>query len=83
MKPFVARAGATCRRDDADVRSGIACFRIVPATDYGTGFGHQRRQHHTDMVGARFAINGPGDRWTVAVFGSNLTNQGYCIAQFY
>lgn len=43
----------------------------------------QTAQDGYALVGARFAINGPDDRWNVAVFGSNLTNQGYCSAQFY
>ena len=43
----------------------------------------QTAQDGFALVGARFAINGPDDRWNVAVFGSNLTNEGYCSAQFY
>lgn len=35
------------------------------------------------LVGARFGMNGPDDRWNIAVFGSNLTNEGYCNSQFY
>ena len=29
------------------------------------------------LLGARFAINGPDDRWTLAVFGRNLANVDY------
>lgn len=32
---------------------------------------------------ARLAISGPDDRWTLAVFGNNLTNANYCQARFY
>lgn len=32
---------------------------------------------------ARLAISGPDDRWTLAVFGNNLTNETYCQARFY
>lgn len=35
------------------------------------------------LVGARLQISGPDDRWNVALFGNNLTNKGYCNAQFY
>lgn len=35
------------------------------------------------LLGARFQINGPGDRWNIAVFGNNLANQGYCVSRFY
>lgn len=43
----------------------------------------QTMQDGYALVGARFAINGPDDSWSVAVFGSNLTDEGYCSAQFY
>ncbi|MDE2442301.1 MAG: TonB-dependent receptor, partial [Betaproteobacteria bacterium] len=35
------------------------------------------------LLGARFQITGPDDRWNLAVFGNNLTNHGYCNSQFY
>lgn len=43
----------------------------------------QTEQDGYALFGARFAINGPDDRWNVALFGNNLTNKGYCTAQFY
>ena len=35
------------------------------------------------LLGARFQISGLDDRWNVAVFGSNLTDKGYCVTHFY
>jgi iron complex outermembrane receptor protein len=35
------------------------------------------------LLGARLQIMGDNDRWTLSVFGNNLTNKGYCNAQFY
>lgn len=35
------------------------------------------------LLNARLQIDGVDDRWNVAVFGSNLTNKGYCTGQFY
>ena len=33
-------------------------------------------------MGARFTINGRDDRWSVSVFGSNLTNKVYSPGSF-
>lgn len=35
------------------------------------------------LVGARLQISGSDDRWSLAVFGNNLTNEGYCSNQTY
>ncbi len=35
------------------------------------------------LLGARFAINGPDDRWTLAVFGRNLTDANYVPLSVY
>jgi len=35
------------------------------------------------LLGARLSIFGAKDRWSLAAFGNNLTNQGYCINQSY
>jgi iron complex outermembrane recepter protein len=35
------------------------------------------------LINAHIAITGPDDRWTLAAFGSNLGNKGYCSEQFY
>ena len=43
----------------------------------------QNMQDGYALLGARFAVHGPDDRWSVALFGSNLTDEGYCVAHFY
>jgi iron complex outermembrane recepter protein len=35
------------------------------------------------LLGARATLNGPGDRWSVSVFGNNLTNKQYETGNFY
>lgn len=35
------------------------------------------------LLGARFTINGANDRWSVAIFGKNLTNTQYASGAFY
>lgn len=35
------------------------------------------------LLGARATIAGPDDRWSVAVFGDNLTDKGYCDDTLY
>ena len=35
------------------------------------------------VLGGRFTVNGRDDRWSVALFGNNLTNQQYAIARPY
>ncbi|WP_313805852.1 TonB-dependent receptor [Sphingobium sp.] len=35
------------------------------------------------LLGARLTLNGPDDRWSLAVFGSNLTNTQYSNSNFY
>ena len=35
------------------------------------------------MLGARASLNGPNDRWTVSVFGNNLLDKQYGLANLY
>jgi iron complex outermembrane receptor protein len=35
------------------------------------------------LLGARFAVNGPGSRWTVALFANNLLNKQYEAGNLY
>jgi iron complex outermembrane receptor protein len=35
------------------------------------------------LLGARITINGKGDRWSLALFGNNLTNKQYSVGSFY
>ena len=35
------------------------------------------------LLGARATLNGPGDRWSVSVFGNNLTNKQYEAGNLY
>lgn len=35
------------------------------------------------LVGARATLNGPGDRWSVSLFGNNLTDKQYEAGNFY
>lgn len=35
------------------------------------------------LLSARFSIFGPDEQWSLSVFGSNLTDEGYCMQQFY
>ena len=35
------------------------------------------------LLGARFTLSGAKDSWSLAVFGRNLTNAGYCNAKVY
>jgi iron complex outermembrane receptor protein len=35
------------------------------------------------LLGARLTINGPSDRWSLAVFGNNLTNKQYSAGNLY
>ncbi|WP_164847392.1 TonB-dependent receptor [Sphingobium algorifonticola] len=35
------------------------------------------------LLNGRFQISGPADRWNIAVFANNITDKGYCVAQFY
>lgn len=36
-----------------------------------------------NLFGARFTINGPGDRWSASIFGNNLTNTQYSPGNLY
>jgi len=35
------------------------------------------------VLGARLSISGPGDRWTASIFGNNLLNKQYGLANLY
>lgn len=35
------------------------------------------------LLSARLALHGPDDRWTLAIFGSNLTNVSYATVNYY
>jgi iron complex outermembrane receptor protein len=35
------------------------------------------------LLGARFTLNGAGDRWSVSLFGNNLTNANYSLGDLY
>jgi iron complex outermembrane recepter protein len=35
------------------------------------------------LLGARATLNGPGDRWSVSLFGNNLTNKQYEAGNLY
>ena len=35
------------------------------------------------VLGARLSISGPGDRWTASIFGNNLLNRQYGLANLY
>jgi len=35
------------------------------------------------LLGARATLNGPGDRWSVSLFGNNLTDKGYEAGNLY
>lgn len=35
------------------------------------------------LLGARITLNGPDDRWSVSVFGNNLTNTQYTNGNLY
>lgn len=55
-------------------------------SDYYQGINDGNTQNIQDgyaTLQARLSISGPEDRWTVAVFGNNLTNKTYCQARFY
>lgn len=36
-----------------------------------------------ELIGARLQIFGPDDSWSIALFGNNLADVGYCNLQFY
>jgi iron complex outermembrane receptor protein len=46
-------------------------FQLLPSAFDQPGYG---------LVGARLTLRGPGDRWSVAVFGTNLTDERYRAA---
>ena len=35
------------------------------------------------ILGARFSVSGPTDRWTASIFGNNLLNKQYGLANLY
>jgi len=43
----------------------------------------QTIQNGYALVNARLQFSGADDRWSLAVFGNNLTDEGYCNVQFY
>lgn len=70
-------------------KSGLR-WSLSPAvsfiSDYYQGINDANPQNIQDgyfTVQARLGISGPDDRWSLAVFGNNLTNQTYGQARFY
>lgn len=82
--------GSVGIRWSGDVGSTGISWTLSPSvsfiSDHYQGINDANPQNIQDgyaTVQARLAISGPDDRWTVSVFGSNLTNQTYCQSRFY
>lgn len=43
----------------------------------------QTVQDGYSLLGARITLNGPNDRWSLALFGSNLLDKGFAVSKFY
>lgn len=73
-----------------DIGSGGLRWSLTPSlsliSDHYQGINDGNPQNIQDgyiTAQARFAISGPDDRWTLAVFGNNLTKSNYCQSRFY
>jgi iron complex outermembrane receptor protein len=85
---FSGNAGATWSGDigDSGMRwalNGNVAFVSDVNVGQVTDNNRQTVQDGYALVGARLQISGRDDRWSLAVFGNNLTDKGYCNTQFY
>ena len=85
---FTGNVGATWSGDFGD--SGFSWslngnVSFVSEANLGqvTDNNPQTIQDGYELIGARLQIFGPDERWSIAVFGNNLADVGYCNLQFY